>query len=134
MEHTKFKEWEETDKTYCDELDDKIFIERAFYRSLLIINFKENLKILDGITISENEINKSRKRIKKLKNIFQKSLGCINELQNGDNHCNEVITKNKKKLTNLFSTIDKELNSSNDVNKTINKGKLNIITIVIIFI
>jgi len=126
LKHTKFKEWEETDKIYCNELEDKVFIERAFYRSLIIINFKENLKNLDGIIITENEINKSRKRIKKLKNILQKSLGSINELQNEnlDDHYKAIITKNQKNLTNLLSTIDKDLNSSNDINrsKTFNKS------------
>jgi len=118
-DYIKLKQWEEIDTLYSNELDDKIFIERAFYRSLIIINFKESLKILDGITISVNEISKSQKRIKKLKNILQKSLNNINEIdrENLNEEYKTLINKNKQNLINLLSTIDKDLNSLSDLSR-----------------
>ncbi|ORX77552.1 L domain-like protein [Anaeromyces robustus] len=121
LDYKKIKQWEQTDSIYCNELDDKIFIERAFYRSLIIINFKENLKILDGVTVSMDEINKSQKRIKKLKNILQKSLNSINEIAIDNTDLSDdykaLINKNKKSLTNLLSTIDHDINKSNDFSR-----------------
>lgn len=121
LEQNKVKQWEEVDRLYCNELDDKIFIERTFYRSLIIINFKENLKILDGITITSDEINKSTKRIKKLKNILQKSLIDVNKIDDDKLTNNSLINKNNN-LTNLLSKIDinDKFNKLNNLNKSIN--------------
>ena len=71
----------EIDVAYTRNLSDKAFVKRAIYRSVLINALRRSIRLLDGLFVSDKDVRRSSKTVKRLRALRKTNKAVVGTVQ-----------------------------------------------------